>query len=220
MPVLMGMTGIWNRNFCDTPAAACIPYHTGLRRLPAWLQQLDMESNGKSVDKNGAPLDYATGPIIFGEPGTDAQHGFFQWLHQGSLPVPVDFIAAIKPSCGTDAQQTMLLANCLAQGEALMTGQKNDAAPHKNFSGNRPSQTILLDELSPYTLGLLLALYEHKIFVQGVVWNINSFDQWGVELGKSLAKQLQSEIENGPSCAHDSSTSGLLKHCLKVHNQS
>lgn len=215
MPVMLGLVGLWHRNFCGYPAYACIPYHAALRRLPAWLQQLDMESNGKSVDKNGKAVDYATGALVFGEPGTDAQHSFFQWLHQSPTPAPVDFIAAIKSSCGTLTQQNMLLANFLAQSAALMTGQQNTAAPHRNFSGNRPSNTILLDALTPHHLGLLLALYEHKVFVEGAIWGINSFDQWGVELGKVMAKTLQVDIENGRTDGHDGSTAGLLAYIYK-----
>lgn len=215
IPVISALLGIWYRNFLNYSSYAVIPYHTNLARMPAWLQQLDMESNGKSVDKNGAKVDYATGPMIFGEPGTDSQHSFFQWLHQGTTPIPVDLIAFKKPCCGTTDQQTMLLANCIAQGEALMTGKSNKQEPHRNFKGNRPSTTILLDELSPYTLGLLLAMYEQKIFVQGAIWNINSFDQWGVQLGKVLAENIQQELSSGDLKEHDSSTLGLLKNILE-----
>src|SRR5690606_24933862 len=182
-------------------------------RLPAFLQQLDMESNGKRVDRHGKTVHIPTGPMIFGEPGTDAQHSFFQWLHQGTDIVPVDFIAAVKTPYGNQTQQNMLLANFLAQSAALMGGRDNPDEPHRHFPGNRPSTTILLDALSPQTLGMLLALYEHKVFVQGMLWQINSFDQWGVELGKVLAKNLEPEIAGAkPVGAHDSSTIGLLQH--------
>lgn len=216
IPVLMGLIGLWYRNFFNWPIYACIPYHSALGRLPAWLQQLDMESNGKSVTCAGVPVPCATGPAIFGEPGTDAQHSFFQWLHQSPDVVPVDFIAAVRPTAGTPEQQRMLLANCLAQSEALMTGHSNLTEPHRNFSGNRPTTTILLDELNPRTLGMLLALYEHKVFVQGALWGINSFDQWGVELGKALAKAIESEIASGIPSPHDASTTGLMAYIL--HN--
>jgi len=212
IPVIMGLVGLWNRNFMGLPAYACIPYHSGLGRFPAWLQQTDMESNGKQVDKNGDAVDVPTGPLIFGEPGTDSQHSFFQWLHQGTNIVPVDFIAAVKTPFGTKQQQSMLLANCLAQSEALMNGKSAPDAPHRHFPGSRPSTTILLDELSPRTLGMLMALYEHKVFVQGALWGINSFDQFGVELGKELAKTLGAELDAGAAGTHDGSTAGLVKY--------
>lgn len=214
LPVLLGLIGIWHRNFYHYPALAVIPYHAALRRLPAFLQQLDMESNGKRVLQDGMTASVSTGPIIFGEPGTDAQHSFFQWLHQSPDVVPVDFIASVKATDGTPAQQNMLLANCLAQSAALMAGQSNTAEPHRHFTGNRPSTTFLLDELSPHTLGLLLAMYEHKVFVQGVLWCVNSFDQWGVELGKVLAKGLEPEIAGTAPAAEnrDASTAGLIAH--------
>ncbi len=212
VPVLMGLIGLWYRDFLGFPAYAVIPYHNCLNRLPAFLQQLDMESNGKSVTKDGKLVGCPTGPIIFGEPGTDAQHSFFQWLHQGTDTVPIDFIATVKTRFGNADQQAMLLANFLAQSEALMTGKENKAEPHRNFAGNRPSTTILLDELTPRTLGALLALYEHKVFVQGAVWGIDSFDQWGVELGKVMAKALEAEIKAKKPGAHDGSTLGLLDY--------
>ena len=218
LPVLMALVGVWHRNFLKYPAYAVIPYHAALARLPAFLQQLDMESNGKSVTRGGQKVAVATGPQVFCEPGTDAQHSFFQWLHQGSDIVPVDFIAAVKTNFGHDNQQNMLLANCLAQSEALMAGRENAEEPHRNFTGNRPSTTILLDELTPRTLGMLLALYEHKVFVQGCIWGINSFDQWGVELGKVLAKTLEEEIKSGKPGPHDSSTLGLLGYVAGKKN--
>jgi len=213
LPVLLGLIGLWHRNICGYPALAVIPYHAALGRLPAFLQQLDMESNGKRVDHNGNTVPAPTGPMIFGEPGTDAQHSFFQWLHQGTDIVPVDFIAVAKTPYGNQTQQDMLLANCLAQSAALMTGRDNPAEPHRHFPGNRPSTTLLLDALTPHTLGMLLALYEHKVFVQGVLWQINSFDQWGVELGKVLAKNLEPEIAGTQEAGtHDASTLGLIQH--------
>ncbi|HYD18150.1 MAG TPA: glucose-6-phosphate isomerase [Patescibacteria group bacterium] len=212
IPALLGLIGVWYRNFLDFPAYAVIPYNACLGRLSAFLQQLDMESNGKGVTREGQPVATATGPMVFGEPGTDSQHSFFQWLHQGTSTVPVDFIAAVKTPYGNADQQTMLLANMLAQSEALMAGKENAAEHHRNFTGNRPSTTILLDELSPRTLGMLIALYEHKVFVQGIVWGINSFDQWGVELGKVLAKTLEAEMKTGAPGAHDASTLGLLNY--------
>ena len=214
IPVMMALIGVWYRNFMDYPAYAVIPYHAVLRRFPAFMQQLDMESNGKSVTLEGHAIHTKTGPLVFGEPGTDAQHIFFQWLHQGSDIVPVDFIAAIETSYGTPEQNNTLLANFLAQSEALMTGRKNDAEPHRNFAGNRPSTTLLFDEINPRSIGMLLALYEHKIFVQGILWGVNSFDQWGVELGKAMATILEGEIEKGLPGKHDGSTTGLLNHII------
>jgi len=211
-PVIMALLGLWYRNFFNHPAYGVIPYHACLGRLPAFLQQLDMESNGKSVTREGERVTAPTGPMIFGEPGTDAQHSFFQWLHQGTDVVPLDFIAAATTTYGNADQQAMLLANILAQSEALMTGKENTAEPHRNFTGNRPTTTILLDALTPRSLGALIALYEHKVFVQGAIWGIDSFDQWGVELGKVLAKTLEGEIKSGKPGEHDSSTLGLLKY--------
>jgi glucose-6-phosphate isomerase len=212
IPMLMGLIGLFHRDIMNLPAYAVIPYHSALGRLPAWLQQTDMESNGKSVDASGCTMTVPTGPIIFGEPGTDAQHSFFQWLHQGTDVVPVDFIAAVKTSFGTKAQQNMLLANVLAQSEALMNGQSIEGQPQRFFPGSRPSTMILLDDLSPRTLGMLMALYEHKVFVQGALWGINSFDQFGVELGKGLAKTLEAELNAKATGMHDSSTAGLMQH--------
>ena len=214
LPVMLALLGVWHRNFMGYPAYAAVPYHALLRRLPAYLQQLDMESNGKSVTRDGHAVPVKTAPLVFGEPGTDAQHSFFQWLHQGTDTVPVDFIAALKTPYDTPEQRNMLLANFLAQSEALMKGRQNPAEPHRTYPGNRPSTTILLDEISPRSLGMLLALYEHKIFTQGVLWGINSFDQWGVELGKQLASSLEKEIEAGIPGKRDSSTVGLLNHIL------
>jgi glucose-6-phosphate isomerase len=212
MPVLLALIGIWNRNFLNRQAQAIIPYDARLSRFPAFLQQLDMESNGKSVDLDGKQItDYDTGPIIFGEPGTDSQHSFFQKIHQGTDIIPVDFIGVKKPDHPYTNHYTILMQNMVAQSQALMEGRpvgSETQSPHRYFSGNRPSNTLILDELTPYHLGLLLALYEHKIFVQGVIWHINSFDQFGVELGKELARN----IEKGDALHADSSTRGLLRH--------
>ena len=224
MPVLLALIGMWNRNFLKYPTLAIISYSQYMHRVPAYMQQLDMESNGKTVDREGRKIPYETGPIILGETGTNGQHAFFQLIHQGSTIVPVDFIAAIKPQRELDENMTqhqnILLANMIAQGKALMDGRITPQA-HKSFEGNRPSNAILLDTLDPYHLGMLLALYEHKIFVQGILWNINSFDQFGVELGKRLTSQVmeylkqdQNANEMAPSNL-DSSTSNLITCILK-----
>ena len=224
MPVILALLGVWYRNFfgCDTLSIA--PYHQDLLLFPSYLQQLDMESNGKSVTRDGQPLQTASGPVVWGNVGTNAQHAYFQRLHQGSDIVPVDFIACLGAAHDLPGHQAALLANCFAQSEAFMRG-KNLAevqeemqhgvdqalAPHKVFAGNRPSNTLLLDELNPASLGALIALYEHKIFVQGVLWDINSFDQWGVELGKVLTASILDELKNGAAPdAHDASTNGLI----------
>jgi glucose-6-phosphate isomerase len=213
------------------------PYHQDLSRLVPYLQQLDMESNGKRVSRHGAPLDHPTGPVIWGDCGTNAQHAYFQLLHQGSDVTPIDFIAALRATHDLPGHHDALLANCFAQSEAFMRG-KNIAevraelqaqglasdeverlAPHKVFPGNRPSNTILMDQLTPLTLGALLALYEHKTFVQGVLWDVNSFDQWGVELGKVLAKNIQAELcDQARPDLHDSSTNGLIALAQAARN--
>lgn len=211
-PVILALLGIWHRNICAYPAQAVIPYHNGLRRLPAFLQQLDMESNGKSITREGAAVSSTTGSIIFGEPGTDAQHSFFQWLHQGTNIVPVDFILPVTTQDDSFNRQNILMSHCLAQSEALMVGQQNEQEPHRHFDGNRPSTTILLPDMSAASLGALLALYEHKVFVQGVFWGINSFDQWGVELGKSLAGKILTELDGQTIQRHDASTTQLIQY--------
>ena len=218
IPMIMGMIGIWYRNFWNFSAYAVLPYAQDLHRLPAWAQQLDMESNGKNIDRDGrAIVDYATSPIVFGEPGTNSQHAFFQLLHQGTEIVPCDFIGAAHSNHDKPDHHTKLLANMLAQSRALMQGKDNIQNPQKHFPGNRPSSTLILDRLDPWHLGLLLALYEHKVFVQGIVWNINSFDQWGVELGKELATDFTKMLENGSKIsAIDSSSTGLLRY---IHNK-
>lgn len=212
LPVILALIGIWYVNFFDAQTQAILPYDHRLRLLPFHLQQLDMESNGKSVTRAGASVDVATGPILFGGGGSDSQHSFFQLLHQGPRLIPCDFIAALKGS--DSASRDLLLANCFAQTEALMTGrQGSDVPPHRTFSGNRPTNTLLLDDVSPYALGMLIALYEHKVFVQGLVWGINSFDQWGVELGKELAKSLEPALRGDAAATtkgRDGSTAGLV----------
>ena len=216
LPVILGLIGLWNRNFLGHETLAIIPYNQYLHRFPAFMQQLDMESNGKSVDKNERHIPYATGPIIFGKPGTNAQHSFFQHLHQSTTIVPFEFIASIKNNDSIGDHQTKLLANVFAQSKALMDGRKSDD-PNKVFKGDRPSTTILLDELTPYNLGMLVALYEHKIFVQGILWNVNSFDQCGVELGKKLANQIiPALLEERDSDAMDGSTKNLIEITKKI----
>lgn len=196
IPVLMALVGIWHRNFCGYDALAILPYAQNLHRFPRYIQQLDMESNGKSVDRDGHDVDYQTSPVVFGEPGTNGQHAFFQMLHQGSMVVPCDFIIVRRPEHDLAKHHKHLLSNALAQSEALMNGNGPAEAPYKKFDGNRPSISVVLDRLDPYNLGMLLALYEHKIFVQGAIWNLNSFDQWGVELGKKIAKNITQAIDS------------------------
>jgi glucose-6-phosphate isomerase len=216
LPVILGLIGIWNRNFLGYKTLAIVPYNQYLHHMPAYMQQLDMESNGKSIDRNGQRVPYATGPVIFGTPGTNAQHSFFQSLHQGTNIIPCDFIASVKSRNDLGDHQTKLLANMFAQSKAFMEGEENDD-PNKSFEGNRPSTTILLDELTPYSLGMLIALYEHKIFVQGVLWNINSFDQGGVELGKTLSNQIiPLLLGNNDIEAMDSSTKNLIEITKKI----
>jgi glucose-6-phosphate isomerase len=214
LPVLMALVGIWNINFQNLDTLAVLPYDQRLARLPAFLQQLDMESNGKGVHRFGEPANEATGPVVFGEPGTNGQHAFYQLLHQGPKLTPADFIVIAEPDHGLPGHHDQLLANALAQSEALMKGRSLDQAdgnPHRVSGGNRPSNTILLRQLDPTNLGKLIALYEHKIFVQGIIWDINSFDQWGVELGKHLAGNILDKIEGGEDTSDlDGSTAGLL----------
>jgi len=229
MPIILALVGFWNRQFLDASSVTIAPYHQDLSRFPAYLQQLDMESNGKRVTKDGAPVDTPTCPAIWGEPGTNGQHAYFQLLHQGTDLTPIDFIAALRPAHELQNHHTALLANCFAQSEAFMKGKTLDEvradlqgqglpleeverlAPHKTFPGNRPSNTILMEYLTPATLGALVALYEHKTFVQGAIWDLNSFDQSGVELGKVLAKKIEAELAGDAQPAqHDSSTNGLI----------
>lgn len=228
MPVILGLLGVWNGNFLGARAHAVLPYDQSLARFPAYLQQLDMESNGKSVDRDGRPVDYQTGPVIFGEPGTNGQHAFYQLIHQGTHLIPCDFIAPVKSHYPLGDHHRLLLSNVLAQSKALMLGRTAEEvgaemtaagkspddiarlAPHRVFPGDRPSNTILFDKLNPATLGALVALYEHKVFVQSVIWNINPFDQWGVELGKQLAGPVLRDLGGAPGDGHDASTAALI----------
>jgi len=218
LPMLMGLLGVWHRNVCNYPTRAIIPYDQRLSRFSAFLQQLDMESNGKHVRKDGSPVRMATGPVVWGEPGTNGQHAFFQLLHQGTDIVPVEFlIAAESHEEGMPEHHALLIANCLAQSEALMMGRKSSGlAPYRVFMGNRPSLTIAYKLLDPFTLGRLIALYEHRVFVEAAIWNINAFDQWGVELGKELATSLLPVIEGKKATEYlDSSTAGLAAYLRK-----
>ncbi|MFA6203074.1 MAG: glucose-6-phosphate isomerase [Gallionella sp.] len=234
MPVLMGMLGIWYGNFFATSSNAVLPYDQYLHRFAAYLQQLDMESNGKGVDRDGQPVDYDTGMAVWGEAGTNGQHAFYQLIHQGTRMIPADFLAPVHSQNPLGEHHAILLANCFAQTEALMIGKTSDEAraelvaqglsgaeleallPHKVFSGNKPTNTLLFDRLDPHTLGMLIALYEQKVFVQGIVWNINSFDQWGVELGKQLASKILPELQDGKiGTQHDDSTRHLIEYYRK-----
>ncbi|KRA42696.1 glucose-6-phosphate isomerase [Devosia sp. Root635] len=234
LPVIMGLLGVWYRNAWGFSTQAVIPYDQRLSRFPAYLQQQDMESNGKSVTLDGKPVEWPTGPIVWGEPGTNGQHAFFQLIHQGTDVIPVDFLIAARPQENLPPHHDKLVANVLAQSEALMLGKTKvevvaelkalgldkahikELAPHKMFPGNRPSNTLFYEQLTPETLGSLVALYEHKVFTQGVIWNVNSYDQWGVELGKQLAKALLPKVEGKQSGeGHDSSTQGLLAYYLE-----
>jgi len=227
LPVLMALLGVWNRNFLGIPTLAVLPYSHDLSRFPAYLQQLDMESNGKSVRLDGSPVTTDTGPVVWGEPGTNGQHAFYQLIHQGTATIAADFIGLCRPVADPGGHHDKLTANLLAQTEALAFGRTADEVraegvaealvPHRTFPGNRPTSTILLDALTPSTLGQLIALYEHKVFVQGVIWGINSFDQWGVELGKVLATRIGAEIAAAEVVegAHDSSTETLLRRYLE-----
>lgn len=240
LPVLLGLVDIWYRNFHGFTSRSVAPYHQGLRRLPAYLQQLEMESNGKGVDLDGNALALGTSPVVWGEAGTNGQHAYFQMLHQGTDVIPVEFIAVKRPNHGASGelaekladQHRKLLANCLAQSQALMQGKTaaealTEKAPtasatldrdvlsrHRSFPGNRPSTTLVLDALTPRSLGALIALYEHRVFVTGALWGINSFDQWGVELGKALCNQLLPRLDSGDTAGLDGSTAGLLKRLV------
>ena len=210
LPVRLGLLDVWNRNFLGFTSRSIAPYHSALRRLPAYLQQLEMESNGKRVDMQGQALAVASAPVLWGEPGTNGQHAYFQMLHQGTDVVPVEFIAVKHPAHGLTGHHTLLLANALAQAQALMQGQP-DPGGHRDFPGNRPSTFLLLDELTPASLGALVALHEHRVFVSGSVWGLNSFDQWGVELGKVLAADIAQRWGSGDVSGLDGSTAGLLR---------
>ena len=223
LPVLMGLLGLWYNNFCDAQTIAVLPYEQYLKRFPAYLQQLTMESNGKRVTLDGKPVDYQTGPVYWGEPGTNGQHSFYQLIHQGTKLIPCDFIAFTRPAHKLGRHHDLLMANVFAQAEALAFGKtaeelekegvKDWLIPHKTFEGNRPSTTMLLDELTPAALGKLVALYEHSVFTQGAVWRVGPFDQWGVELGKVLAGRIAPELESKaePELKHDTSTNALIR---------
>ena len=235
IPVILALLGIWYNNFFNAASHCILPYDQYLSRFPAYFQQADMESNGKSIDRKGAKVRYQTGPIIWGEPGTNGQHAFYQLIHQGTKLIPCDFLAPAISHNDIGSHHAILLSNFLAQTQALMQGKSQKEvveelssqglskkeiarlAPYKVFEGNRPTNSILFKQLTPRTLGSLIAMYEHKIFTQGVIWNIFSFDQWGVELGKQLAKKILPELENGaPVATHDSSTSGLIAAMKKM----
>jgi glucose-6-phosphate isomerase len=234
IPVIMALIGIWYRNFFGADTEAILPYDQFLHRFAAYFQQGNMESNGKSIDRSGKPVRYGTGPIIWGEPGTNGQHAFFQLIHQGTPLIPCDFIGAARSHHPIGDHHQKLMSNFFAQTEALLHGQTvrqvkaalkkqglsaariKKLLPYKVFAGNRPTNTILLKKVTPFTLGELIALYEHKIFTQGIIWNIYSFDQWGVELGKELAGKILPELrESRPVSSHDSSTNGLI-NCYKA----
>jgi glucose-6-phosphate isomerase len=229
MPVILALLGVWYNNFFDADSHAILPYDQHMHRFPAYIQQLDMESNGKRVSRDGEAVDYSTGPIVWGKPGTNGQHAFYQLLHQGTKLIPTDFLAPADSINPIGQHHTILLSNFFAQTEALMLGNSRDEVrteleseglsddaleallPHKVFPGNRPSNSILFQKLLPETLGALIAIYEHKVYVQSVVWNLNAFDQWGVELGKHLAGKILPElIRDGEVSSHDSSTNGLI----------
>jgi glucose-6-phosphate isomerase len=241
--VRLGLLDVWYRNFHGFTSRCIAPYHSALRRFPAYLQQLEMESNGKRVDLAGQPLSYGTSPVLWGEPGTNGQHAYFQMLHQGTDVVPVEFIAVAKARHELPGHHAMLLANALAQAQALMQGKSADAGPpqggaapsggsephamgerggdvpaggQKDFPGNRPSTFLLLDDLTPASLGAVIALQEHRVFVSGSLWGINSFDQWGVELGKVLAKDIEPRLASGDAGGLDASTAGLLRRIRAI----
>jgi len=235
LPMILALLGIWYNNFFDAQSHAVMAYNQYLRRLPAFLQQLDMESNGKTINREGKRVDYLTGPIIWGETGSNCQHAFFQLLHQGTKPVPADFLIPARSKNPLGVQHSVLLSNYLAQTRALMKGKTEDEAkielegagvseeviadvlPHKIFEGNKPTNSIIFENLDPKTLGALLAMYEHKVFVQGIIWNINSFDQWGVEYGKQLASDIQAELAGRKeTTAYDDSTNKLINYCVSL----
>jgi glucose-6-phosphate isomerase len=210
LPARLGLLDVWYRDFHGFASRSIAPYHSALRRLPAYLQQLEMESNGKSVDAQGRPLAFGTSPVLWGEPGTNGQHAYFQMLHQGTDRVPVEFFAVRQAAHALPGHHDLLLANALAQAQALMQG-KADAGGHRNFPGNRPSTFFVLETLEPASLGALIALYEHRVFTSGAVWGIDSFDQWGVELGKVLAGDIAQRLASGDTAGLDGSTAGLLR---------
>ena len=221
LPVLLGLLGIWHGNFFGAETTAVLPYSQYLNRFPAYLQQLDMESNGKTVNRQGKEVEWQTGQVMWGQPGTNGQHAFFQLLHQGTAMVPCDFIGILGQEHGEGDHQDLLMANLFAQTEALAFGKTPDEVaaegvpeelvPHRTFPGNRPTNTILVTKLTPSTLGQLVSLYEHKVLTQGTVWDVNSFDQWGVELGKALAGRIAEEVTSEAELGHDSSTNNLIR---------
>jgi glucose-6-phosphate isomerase len=232
MPVLLGLIGVWYASLFGWSSQCVVPYSEDLQLFPAYLQQLDMESNGKRVDRAGRLLAHDSGPIVWGDAGTNGQHAFFQLLHQGTRPVPCDFIGFSRSHARMGRHHDLLMANCFAQSEALAFGRTAEEVsaagvdaeqvPHRTFPGNRPSNTLLAPLLTPEMLGRLVALYEHKVFVQGVVWGVNSFDQWGVELGKVLAARIVAEVESGAGegVDHDASTEALLRRYLAERDAS
>jgi glucose-6-phosphate isomerase len=223
LPVILGMLGVWNASFLGARTVAVLPYDQYLKRFPAYLQQLTMESNGKHVTLDGSAVEWQTGPVYWGEPGTNGQHSFYQLIHQGTQVIPCDFIGFRRPLNALGRHHDLLMANVFAQAEALAFGKTAGQVraegtpawlvPHRVFAGNRPSSTILADQLTPAVLGALVALYEHAVFTQGTIWGIDSFDQWGVELGKALAQRIAGEIAGpaGAPLGHDSSTNALLR---------
>jgi glucose-6-phosphate isomerase len=236
IPVIMALLGLWYTNFFGAQSEAILPYDQYMHRFAAYFQQGNMESSGKYVDRNGAKVTYATGPVIWGEPGTNGQHAFYQLIHQGTIMIPCDFIAPAISHNRVGDHHLKLLSNFFAQTEALMNGKSREAvdaelaklapsereaiAPFKVFEGNRPTNSILVKQITPYELGRLIAAYEHKIFVQGVIWNIYSFDQWGVELGKQLANKILPELEHLDDVqSHDSSTNGLINAFKKMRHE-
>jgi glucose-6-phosphate isomerase len=231
MPVLLGLLAIWNNDFLGAETVAVLPYEQYLKRLPAYLQQLTMESNGKHVQTDGTSVGVATAPILWGEPGTNGQHSFYQLIHQGTRLVPCDFIGFGQPLNALGAQHDLLMSNLFAQSEALAFGKTAaevgaegtaaELVPHRVFEGNRPSNTLLAERLTPAVLGALVALYEHSVFVQGVIWNIDSFDQWGVELGKVLAQRVSPELTSAsePALDHDSSTNALIRRYRRLRDR-
>jgi glucose-6-phosphate isomerase len=231
IPATLGLLGIWYNNFFGAQTHAILPYDQYMHRFPAYFQQGDMESDGKSVNRDGEAVDVQTGPVIWGEPGTNGQHAFYQLIHQGTKLIPADFLAPVESQNAIGDHHRILLSNFFAQTEALMRGKTEEEVrreltaagmsgdalerlvPHKQFAGNKPTNSIMFKRLTPATLGSLVVMYEHKIFTQGVVWNINSFDQWGVELGKQLAKAILPELgHDDPVSSHDASTNGLINH--------
>ncbi|MDQ6928715.1 MAG: glucose-6-phosphate isomerase [Actinomycetota bacterium] len=232
LPVLLGLIGVWYVNFFGSETQAILPYSQYLAQFPAYLQQLDMESDGKSVTLAGAPVGWDTGPIVWGQPGTNGQHAYYQLIHQGTRLIPCDFIGIARPEHTVGDHQDLLLANYLAQTEALAFGKTREEVeaegvpahqvPHRTFAGNHPTSSILAERLTPFTLGQLVALYEHKVFTQGTIWDINSFDQWGVELGKVLANRIIPELESDaePTLAHDSSTNTLIRRYRSLKGNS